>query len=409
MKVLVICGSKSDIEIANLASETLTQNKVSNEVVIASAHREPEKVREIVKNSDADIFIAIAGLSAALPGFIASLTKKPVIGVPVKAASAVAGGLDALLAIAQLPPGVPVATVGIDNAKNAAYLAMRIIDSADGSFRVMRRGKVKDVFEIGNKKLLFDFTNRVSAFDIILNDEIPFKGEVLCRLSEYFFQNLGIPNHLIDTIKPNKMIVRKVDLIPIECVVRGYLYGSLFERVQNGEVKLSIDPILAAELPNPLFDPTTKFEAKDRPITKEEIINNKWLNEEEYEWLKEKSIETYLKIKKMADRSGFILADIKFEFGKDENGNILLADSIGPDEFRMWPKENYSGGKTQEAYDKQVVRDWLTKVGWKKSLDEARKAGKPLPEPPKLPQELIEETTKRYIHVFEKLTGERFR
>lgn len=124
MKVLIVCGSKSDMRIAAEASNILDINNVSNEIQIASAHREPEKVKEIVKNSDADVFIAIAGLSAALPGFIASLTNKPVIGVPVNVKL---DGLDALLSTMQMPSGVPVATVGIDNGKNAAFLAIKIL------------------------------------------------------------------------------------------------------------------------------------------------------------------------------------------------------------------------------------------------------------------------------------------
>ncbi len=124
MKVLIICGSESDVQIAIEAGKVLEANGVPHELKIASAHREPEKVREIVKNSDADVFIAIAGLSAALPGFIASLTNKPVIGVPVNVKLK---GLDALLSMMQTPSGVPVATVGIDNGKNAAHLAIRIL------------------------------------------------------------------------------------------------------------------------------------------------------------------------------------------------------------------------------------------------------------------------------------------
>jgi phosphoribosylaminoimidazole carboxylase, PurE protein len=124
-KVLIICGSKSDLEIAKKAEEVLANNNIKYEVVVASAHREPERVKDIVTKSDADVFIAIAGLSAALPGFIASYTNKPVIGVPV---SAKLNGLDALLSMVQMPSGVPVATVGIDNAANAAYLALRILN-----------------------------------------------------------------------------------------------------------------------------------------------------------------------------------------------------------------------------------------------------------------------------------------
>ena len=128
-KVLIVCGSRSDLRLAEEAKEVLKENGVECAIEVASAHREPEKLRGVVSNSDADVFIAIAGLSAALPGFVASHSDKPVIGVPV---SAKLGGLDALLSIAQMPSGVPVATVGIDNAKNAAYLALRILKLKGG-------------------------------------------------------------------------------------------------------------------------------------------------------------------------------------------------------------------------------------------------------------------------------------
>ncbi len=274
--------------------------------------------------------------------------------------------------------------------------------------KLIRKGKVKDIYDY-NGKLLFEFSNRVSCFDVILPSEIPKKGEVLCRLGAFFFQSLNVPHHMIEVLRPNRMVVKKLDLVPIECVVRGYLYGSLFERAQSGEVKLDIEPVLAAKLHEPMFDPTTKFEKKDRPITKEEIVDdNKWLTDEEYEWLKNKSIELYKKVSEIADRAGFIVADIKFEFGRDENGNILLADSIGPDEFRMWDKIKYSPGTKQEAFDKQLVRDWLISVGYKKALDDARKEGKNMPEPPSLSPEITRKTTETYIYVFEKLTGEKF-
>ena len=275
--------------------------------------------------------------------------------------------------------------------------------------QLMRKGKVKDVYDYGNGKLLFEFSNRVSAFDVILPSEIPKKGEVLCRSGEFFFKTLDVPNHMIEIIRPNRMVVKKLDLIPIECVVRGYLYGSLYERVKNGEVNFDGKSILASKLSEPMFDPTTKFEKKDRPITKEEVVNDKkWLTDEEYEWLKIKSIELYLKVSDIADKSGFIAADIKFEFGKDDSGDILLADSIGPDEFRMWDKTKYEAGKSQEAFDKQLVRDWLIAAGYKDALDKARKEGRDIPPPPLLSEDIINKTSETYIYVFEKLTGEKF-
>ena len=272
---------------------------------------------------------------------------------------------------------------------------------------LIKKGKVKDIYDMSDGKLMFEYSNRISCFDVILKDKIPSKGEVLCRMGEFWFKTLDFPNHMIEVQRPNKMIVKRCEVIPMECVVRGYLYGSLYGRVKTGEVKISGEPILAKKLPEIIFDPTTKFEKKDRVISKEEVLEKKWLTEEEFEWIKNKSIELYKKMSEIVDKAGFILADVKFEFGRCD-GKIFLVDSIGPDEFRMWPKETYAPGKVQKAYDKQVVRDWLIEQGYKKVLDEARKLGKELPEPPKLSQEIIDEARRRYIYVFEKITGEKF-
>lgn len=274
--------------------------------------------------------------------------------------------------------------------------------------RLLRRGKVKDIYDIGDDKLLFVFSDRISAFDVILPSFIPYKGEILCKFSEFWFNTLDIPNHMIKVTDKNRMVVKKLDMIPIECVVRGYLYGSFYDRLTKGEIRSNTKPELASKLPNPLFDPTTKSMEKDLPITKNEILSKGLLEKEELSWLEEKSIELYERMAKRCEGAGFIMADVKFEFGK-EDGHIILADSLGPDEFRLWPKEKYSVGKTQESYDKQLVRDWLISVGFKKDLDEALKKGYPIPNPPKLPEDLISETTKRYISAFEKIAGLRFR
>src|SRR6266568_3315865 len=155
-----------------------------------------------------------------------------------------------------------------------------------------KRGKVKDIYEIDSEELLFVFTDRVSAYDIVLPSAIPRKGEVLCKLAAYWFNYLKIPHHMVRVEDANRMVVRRLKMIPVECVVRGYLYGSIYEKMSE-----------------------------------------------------------------RADKAGFILADLKLEFGFDAESNIVLADSIGPDEFRLWPKENYSPGKNQESYDKQLIRD----------------------------------------------------
>jgi len=268
-----------------------------------------------------------------------------------------------------------------------------------------KRGKVKDIYELDGEQLLFVFTDRVSAYDIVLPSTIPRKGEVLCKLAAYWFNYLKVPHHMVRVENANRMVVRKLKMIPVECVVRGYLYGSLYERLVKGEVALPVRPINATKLPEPYFDPTTKSDVKDEPVTVDQIVDEGWLDTEEINALRDSSLNIYRKMSERADEAGFILADLKLEFGFDEESNIVLADSIGPDEFRLWPKENYSPGKNQESYDKQLIRDWLSKVGFKKTLDEARKAGQPTPRPPDLPKDLIDETSKRYVVAYERLTG----
>src|SRR5713226_3625959 len=256
-----------------------------------------------------------------------------------------------------------------------------------------KRGKVKDIYELNSEQLLFVFTDRVSAYDVVLPSTIPRKGEVLCKLAAYWFNYLKAPHHMIRVEDANRM------------VVRGYLYGSLYERLVKGEVNLPVKPINAAKLPEPYFDPTTKSDVKDEPVTVGQIVDEGWLDTEEITALKDSSLSIYKKMSERADKAGFLLADLKLEFGFDEESNIILADSIGPDEFRLWPKENYSPGKIQESYDKQLIRDWLSKVGYKKMLDEALKAAQPIPRPPDLPKDLIDETSKRYVIAYEHLTG----
>ena len=268
-----------------------------------------------------------------------------------------------------------------------------------------KRGKVKDVYDLGKDLLLFVFSDRVSAYDVVLPSVIPRKGEVLCKLAAFWFNYLKTPHHMVRLDDSNKMVVKKLKMIPVECVVRGYLYGSLHERLVKGEISLPVKPVLASRLPEPIFDPTTKSDVKDEPITLEQIEDEGWLDPEQIGALKEASISIYNVMSNRAEEAGFILADLKLEFGFDEEGNILLADSIGPDEFRLWPKDQYEPGKVQESYDKQPIRDWLAKMGYKKTLDEARKAGKPTPRPPELPQELVASTSKRYVVAYERLTG----
>ncbi|MGD0396535.1 MAG: phosphoribosylaminoimidazolesuccinocarboxamide synthase [Nitrososphaerales archaeon] len=272
--------------------------------------------------------------------------------------------------------------------------------------RFVRSGKVKDIYELDDGHLLFRFTDRVSAYDVVLPTVIPHKGEVLCKLGAQLFETLGVPNHMVRLEGEDSMVVKKMDMIMVECVVRGYLYGSLMDRARKGEVTLPVETVLAAKLPEPCFDPTTKSDLKDEPITEEEIVSQGRATPEELSHIRRSSIQIYELIRSRAASAGFILADIKLEFGR-HGSDILLGDSIGPDEFRMWPASKYEPGKTQESYDKQPIRDWLSTEGYKAKLDQARKAGAPTPPPPKLPEWLVEEMSRRYVAVFESLSGKK--
>ncbi len=269
--------------------------------------------------------------------------------------------------------------------------------------KFLASGKVKDIYDIEDGNLLFQFSNRVSAYDVKFNQEIPQKGKVLCKFAEYWFNKLPIPNHFVRRKSDTEIIVKKMKMLPIECVVRGYFYGSLVNRWKKNEVKIPEDTntTLAAKLPYPIFDPTTKAE-HDIPIDKKKAIEMELVTSEQYEWLEEKSLEIYKTMAETVDDAGFILADLKLEFGLLDD-QITLGDSIGPDECRLWPKDAYVIGKTQEAYDKQILRDWLSEHGYQQKFEDQRAAGQE-PTPPDIPQEIIEKMTKRYVTAFEKIT-----
>jgi len=270
--------------------------------------------------------------------------------------------------------------------------------------KFLTSGKVKDVYELDDENLLFKFSNRVSAYDVKFKDEIPRKGEVLCKFAEYWFKKLDVPNHFVERKSGTEIIVKKMNMLPIECVVRGYFYGSLFSRWKNGKISLDKDAPteLAARLSKPIFDPTTKS-THDISIDRDDAISKELVTNDEYDWLSEKSIKIYKKMAAVADESGFILADLKLEFGK-LNNEIILADSIGPDEFRLWPKDTYKIGETQEAYDKQLLRDWLTENGYQKKFDDARLSGEE-PIAPSIPSDLVSKMTQRYVTAYESMTG----
>ena len=270
--------------------------------------------------------------------------------------------------------------------------------------KFLTSGKVKDVYEIDSVNLLFKFSDRVSAYDVKFQDEIPQKGKVLCKFTEFWFENLDVPNHFVKTNSDTEIVVKKMKMLPIECIVRGYFYGSIVSRWEQGEISLpnDISPELAAKLSEPIFDPTTKS-THDVPINRDDAITQNLVTPEEFDWLSHESIQIYKKMATIAENAGFILADLKLEFGKlgDE---ITLGDSIGPDEYRLWRKDLYQIGKIQEAYDKQLLRDWLTANGYQKQFDQVRQRGEE-PTAPSIPPEIIDKMTKRYITAYERMTG----
>ena len=271
--------------------------------------------------------------------------------------------------------------------------------------KFIHSGKVKDVYELDEKNLLFHFTDRVSAYDVPMVTDIKGKGEILCRFAEFWFNYLDNSNHMVRLDAKDKMVVKKLSMIPLECVVRGYLYGSLFERYTGSENIMGLDPDLklASRLEHPIFDPTTKSQIHDVPISEDQILQQKILTNSELNYLKNTSIKLYNQMSVAADKAGFILADVKFEFGKNLNSDeIILADSLGPDEFRMWTRESYRVGDEQVSYDKQFLRDWLTKVGFRDKVKKSKNGDKPLP--PELPSDVVDELLKRYTYVYEKIS-----
>ena len=271
--------------------------------------------------------------------------------------------------------------------------------------KFLTSGKVKDLYDVNENSLLFKFSDRVSAYDVKFSQDIPKKGQVLCHFAEFWFDKLDVPNHFIKRESETEISVKKMKMIPMECVVRGYFYGSLIGRWKKGSIQLpeTTDTQMAAKLTKPLFDPTTKSE-HDIPVDKSKALEMNLVSEEQYDWLEQTSIDIYNQMSAVADNAGFILADLKLEFGILD-GDIVLGDSIGPDEYRLWPKEFYTVGEIQESYDKQILRDWLTANGYQKQFDDERNAGNE-PTAPQIPSKIIQTITERYVIAFEKLTGQ---
>ena len=278
------------------------------------------------------------------------------------------------------------------------------------------RGKVRDIYDAG-ENLLMVATDRISAFDFILPDEIPFKGEVLNRISAFWFDKFAdiVPNHLVsidpadfpeefaeyrDYLAGRAMLVKKAQTIPIECIVRGYLTGSGKKTYdENGTVcgiQLPEGLTEASKLPEPLFTPSTKAEIGDHDenISYERLVEI--IGEDDASQLRDLALKVYTTARDHAAERGVIIADTKFEFGR-LNGQIILADEVlTPDSSRFWPGDEYAEGKDQPSFDKQFVRDWLN-ANWDRQGNL-----------PRLPQDIIDRTSEKYIQAYEKITGRTF-
>ena len=268
-------------------------------------------------------------------------------------------------------------------------------------YMLLKRGKVRDIYE-SDGKLLIVSTDRISAFDVVLPNGIPYKGETLNLLSAFWFNETKhiFPNHLIEVIDSRTSLVKRAKPIRIEFIVRGYLYGSAWESYKrNGEIcgiKLPSGLNLAEKLPEPILTPTTKAESgHDIAITKEDVIRN--IGENAAEEIEEASLKIYEEASRRAESRGIIIADTKFEFGTINGEVILIDELLTPDSSRFWPKDEYEVGRSQRSFDKQYVRDYLLSIKWNKR-----------PPAPSLPENVIIETSRKYIEAYERLTGRRF-
>ena len=275
--------------------------------------------------------------------------------------------------------------------------------------KLLRSGKVREMYDLGDR-LLMVASDRISAYDVVLPTPIPDKGGVLTGLSVFWFERTSqiAPNHFLSTDVPDEVrgraiVVRKLDIFPVECVVRGYLSGSGWrEYTREGSVcGIELPPGLreSERLPEPIFTPATKAElgAHDENIDFEraaEIVGDRGVMEE----LRRISLALYGLAADHAERSGIILADTKFELGRGDDGEIVLADEVlTPDSSRFWPADRYAPGSSQPSFDKQYVRDWLDHSGWDHT-----------PPGPELPADVVANTRARYVEAYERLVGEPF-
>ena len=298
----------------------------------------------------------------------------------------------------------------------STFHAVPVITKTDfAGLNLASRGKVRDIYDFGDT-LLIVATDRLSAFDVVMNEGIPFKGQVLTQISKYWFDQTKeiVPNHLLSTIeydfppacKPywadlrgRAMYVRKTKPLPVECVVRGYLAGSGWEEYRKTRsvcgIALPEGLQESSRLTEPIFTPATKEEVgkHDENISFERMVGI--VGAEIAAKLRDLSIRLYRRGTELAEQKGIIIADTKMEFGLDERGEVVLIDELlTPDSSRFWPQDKYQPGKSQESFDKQFVRDYLVSINFNKR-----------PPAPELPDEVIFRTSGLYVEALRRLTG----
>jgi phosphoribosylaminoimidazole-succinocarboxamide synthase len=293
-----------------------------------------------------------------------------------------------------------------------------LIDNTDFlKFPLFKKGKIRNIYDMGDA-LLIIVTDRVSAFDVVFNDLIPDKGKVINLISEFFFNLTGdiVDNHMITTdisqfpgifpeyaeqLSGRSMVVKKAEMINVECIVRGYLEGSALKEYERtgmvSGIKLPGNLKQCEKLEEPLFTPSTKEEeGHDINISFEDSVNK--IGKELSEKLRDTSLALYMKVSAYAESKGLILADTKFEFGIIDNRLVLADEIFTPDSSRYWEKAEYCSGRPQKSFDKQFLREFLEQGKWDKR-----------PPAPRLPVEIITKTREKYIEAYERITGKQFK
>ena len=283
--------------------------------------------------------------------------------------------------------------------------------TAIADLRLVASGKVREIYEISPDELLIAASDRISTYDVVHPTPIPGKGSVLTGLSTFWFERTTgiVPNHLVsvtdgvpDEVRGQAMVVRKLEMLPVECVVRGYITGSGWKDYQAtgavSGIELPAGLRESDRLPEPIFTPSTKADVgHDEAIDFEgavELVDDRALAER----LRDISIAVYEHAAEHARARGIILADTKFEFGLDSGGQLTLGDEVcTPDSSRFWPVDEYEPGRGQPSFDKQFVRDWASSTGWDRT-----------PPAPPIPDEVVAKTREKYIEAYDRITGDAF-